>query len=131
MIKKSKNNSLKITEYGKEGEKIAEKFYIKNGFTLLSKNFFIATNSLRGEIDLIVKKDNIIVFIEVKRRSYRYNNPILLLDKKKKERMINLALLFLTKNNFATDDFTIRFDMAYLINNDLQIISNFFTDNER
>ena len=50
---------------GKIGENIALKYYQKNGYQLLAKNFF----TRYGEIDLLLKKDNYYLAVEVKTRT--------------------------------------------------------------
>lgn len=58
---------------GKNGEKIAEKYLLENNYKILEKNF----NCRQGEIDIIAKEDDEIIFIEVKTRTNkRYGNPI-------------------------------------------------------
>jgi len=49
---------------GRIGEEIALKYLKDKGYTLLQKNFYCRW----GEIDLIFKKDNKIIFVEVKTR---------------------------------------------------------------
>ena len=49
-------------EVGKLGEKIAENYLTKNGYQLIAKNF----HTRFGEIDLIVTKNNKLIFVEVK-----------------------------------------------------------------
>jgi len=49
---------------GKIGEKIALSYLKEKGYKLLKKNFYCRW----GEIDLILKNDNKIVFVEVKTR---------------------------------------------------------------
>lgn len=51
---------------GEEGEKIAVKHFVKQGFKILDKNY----RKKWGEIDIIAKKSNILHFIEVKTVSY-------------------------------------------------------------
>ena len=53
-------------EAGKAGEDDAARFLIQKGFTILERNF---RNGKYGEIDIIARKDNVIVFAEVKNRS--------------------------------------------------------------
>jgi putative endonuclease len=50
---------------GNEGEVLAADFLVGKGFTILERNF----RRKRSEIDLIVKRGNWLVFIEVKSRS--------------------------------------------------------------
>ena len=52
-------------EKGDLGEVIALKYLIKSGAEILERNYKIKT----GEIDIIAKVDNELVFIEVKSRS--------------------------------------------------------------
>ena len=52
-------------ETGAIGEKLAADFLIKKGFEVVAQNF----RSRKAEIDLIVKRDNWLIFVEVKTRS--------------------------------------------------------------
>lgn len=57
---------------GKAGESTAEIFLKKKGYRIIDRNF----RCKKGEIDLIVKKHNIIAFVEVKtRNSLKYGTP--------------------------------------------------------
>lgn len=49
---------------GKLGETIASEYLVDHGYTLIERNF----KARYGEIDLIVSKNNILVFVEVKTR---------------------------------------------------------------
>lgn len=58
---------------GRSGEDIAEKYLIQNNYQIIEKNF----SCRQGEIDIIAKDKNEIVFIEVKTRTNKnYGNPI-------------------------------------------------------
>lgn len=59
------NNHIKI---GKEGEVLAAGYLIKNGFEVIEKNY----RYRRFEIDIIAKKENTLIFVEVKTRSGNY-----------------------------------------------------------
>lgn len=50
---------------GKIGEKLAAEYLEKHGYEIITTNFY----TKRGEIDIIARKDNEIVFVEVKTRS--------------------------------------------------------------
>ena len=60
---KDKKNNKKI---GNLGEKIAQKYLVDKGYTLVDTNFWRKW----GEIDIIAKKNDAIHFIEVKTVSY-------------------------------------------------------------
>lgn len=55
-------------QLGKLGEEIAEKYLRGKGYKILDRNFSkrFTSGYFKGEIDLIVKKDNLISFVEVK-----------------------------------------------------------------
>lgn len=53
------------TELGRQYEAIAEKFYHRLGFVTLEKNF----RQRVGELDLVMKRGGLLLFIEVKGRS--------------------------------------------------------------
>ena len=58
---------------GQEGEKIAIKYLQRLGYTIIEQNFRCKS----GEIDIIAKEEEQIIFIEVKTRtSNRYGEPI-------------------------------------------------------
>jgi len=47
---------------GKEGEEIAAKFLSDKGYKILERNYYTKF----GEIDLVVSKNNVLAFVEVK-----------------------------------------------------------------
>ena len=49
-------------EIGKIGENIAKTFLMKQGFDIIEQNYRI----LQGELDIVAKKDNVLIFVEVK-----------------------------------------------------------------
>jgi len=62
----------KPQQFGKESESIAIRHLKKNGYKILEQNY---RNKL-GEIDIIAKDKDTLVFIEVKaRKSGRFGNP--------------------------------------------------------
>ena len=63
---------IKTKDYGDIGEALAEKILIDKGYTIVDKNF----RSKFGEIDIVAKSGDELVFVEVKtRRSKRYGKP--------------------------------------------------------
>lgn len=59
---------LKNLSIGKAGEKWAAFLYEKNGYELIAQNYEIHIHKKVGELDLICKKGNELVFVEVKTR---------------------------------------------------------------
>lgn len=58
---------------GQNGEDIATEYLIENGYKILERNF----SCRQGEIDIIAKDKNEIVFIEVKTRTNKkYGEPV-------------------------------------------------------
>ena len=57
---------------GKLGEDIALEFLSKKGYRLIERNY----HSRFGEIDIIMKNDRYIIFVEVKlRKNNKYGTP--------------------------------------------------------
>ncbi len=61
---------LNKNSVGYDGERVAEKFLKKSGYKILERNWCNKKGRRIGEIDIIIqdKKDNIVVFVEVKSR---------------------------------------------------------------
>lgn len=73
---------------GSWGEEIACNYIIKNGMIVISRNY----RSKFGEIDIIARNDNCIVFIEVKtRKNNLYGNASEYVTRKKQEKIILTA----------------------------------------
>lgn len=96
-------NHLKL---GEQGEELAVAFLQKQGYRLLARCF----RTKIGEIDIIVKKSGIIVFVEVKtRRSSFFGTPAQAVNRRKQDKIINTALNYLNYTN--NHDAAIRFDI--------------------
>lgn len=80
---------------GKHYEQIALEYLLSLGFELVSQNF----HSRYGEIDLIMQKDSILHFIEVK--SSNYMQPLLKITSKKLERITKTIYIFLEQRNLT------------------------------
>ncbi len=107
MLEKYKMNKRK---FGNIGEKIAQKYLIEKGYKIIATNFYTKS----GEIDIITKKKNEIIFVEVKTRTnYNYGRPSEAIDKNKKKHMKNTARIFLSLNNYSK--YNIRFDAIEVI----------------
>jgi putative endonuclease len=77
---------------GQWGEKIAEKFFEEKGYVVIERNF----RTPYGELDLIVRNLEGIVFVEVKTRtSDTFGFPETAITKIKKSHMIQSAEAFM------------------------------------
>ena len=104
---------------GSKGEDIACQYLIKNGYKILEKNFKVSF----GEIDLIVNKNNIICFVEVKtRNSLIYGLPEEAITEKKKSKIIKVAQYYIKNKHLYK--YLFRFDVISikLKNNNLENI---------
>lgn len=78
---------------GKLGEQIAKQYLIKKGYDFIEANFSCNI----GEIDLILKNQEFLVFVEVKTRKYSHLeiDPLISLTQKKRRKLLNLGKLYL------------------------------------
>jgi putative endonuclease len=91
---------------GKEGEDLAARFLINKGFEIIERNY----RHKRSEIDLIVKKDNWLVFVEVKLRSSdAYGYPEDFVDYKKARNIVDGAEQYTYENNWQGN---VRYDIV-------------------
>ena len=110
---------------GKEGEKIAAAFLKKNGYRIIEINFRCPI----GEIDIVAKEKNDLVFVEVKtRKSMELGYPEQAVGIRKQKKMSQLALWYLQKRKIA--DTNARFDVVAVTlipeNNEVKLIKNAF-----
>ena len=92
-------------EFGALGEKLAAKYLKKNGYIILEKNY---RNKL-GEIDIIARKGEEIVFVEVKSRSADpYLGGAYSVDQRKQFHILRTASAYLSENHC---DLQPRFDI--------------------
>lgn len=90
-------------EIGIFGEDAACVFLEENGISVLKRNYHCRT----GEIDIIARDGDTIVFCEVKtRKSKSFGNPGEFVDYRKQQKIITAALYYLGR-----DDIDMRFDV--------------------
>lgn len=93
-------------EVGLCGEDIAVRYLEAQGFSVVSRNF----RSRFGEIDVIAKDGDTIVFIEVKtRRSRRFGKAIEQITKAKQRKVMKAASEYLLRTGALEND--VRFDV--------------------
>ncbi len=89
---------------GNYGERVAAAFLRRHGYKVLTRNY--KTDS--GEIDLVCRHDDILVFVEVKTRAHKVVRPAEAIDARKEEALRNTARRYLSL--LDRDDITWRFD---------------------
>jgi len=103
---------VSTTSIGREGEKIAGELLRSKGFEIIETNFHFG----HGEIDIIARDGEYIVFCEVKaRRGERFGDPVLAITPTKQRQLRKIAEGYLYRNNlFGTpcrfDVVTVRWD---------------------
>ena len=93
---------------GAHYEQLALRHLRTNGLELVEKNFHCRL----GEIDLILRDDNCLVFVEVRyRRSNRFATAAQSVDEKKQAKIARTASMFLGKNP-GMSHYPVRFDVV-------------------
>ena len=92
---------------GQQGEQLALAYYQNLGYTLAETNY----HTRFGEIDLILQKEGLWVFSEVKTRNYHaIAHPSEWVDGKKQAKIRTTALAYLQKHHLG--DVPMRFDVV-------------------
>ena len=100
----------KNKQKGQKAEQLALQEMQKLGYTILEQNFRRYT----GEIDIIAKKENLIVFTEVKfRQSEKNGLPCEAVTTQKQNHIIQTANIYLSENQISNSN--IRFDVAEIL----------------
>lgn len=99
----------KNQEIGQQGELSAIEHLISKGYEILERNYRYS----RAEIDVICKKDDRLVFVEVKTRSYTYyGEPADFVTSKKEELIMDAANAYMARINYA---WKFRFDIIGIV----------------
>ncbi len=97
-------------ELGQKGEEFALRFLKKRGYQIIQKNYVCKM----GEMDIIAKEKDTLVFIEVKTRtSTTFGPPQLAVNHKKQSQMSKVALYFLKEKKL--EDIKARFDVVAIL----------------
>lgn len=106
---------------GRWGEDRAAAHYRHLGYTVLDRNW----RSPSGELDLVVERDGIVVFSEVKtRRDDRYGPAAAAVGPTKQRRIRRLAVEWLDAHRMARDG--IRFDVVAITGVRVDVIESAF-----
>ena len=97
---------ISSSKTGRQGERVAAQFLENKGCTILERNYHVRG----GEIDIIARSDEIIVFVEVKStRANSFGNPATWVDERKQKRIGCAAERYLLDKKIENVD--CRFDV--------------------
>ena len=118
--KKNASDSYKI-RVGRNHEQLAAKYFIEQQYKILEKNW----RAGKKEIDLIIQKDSLIVFVEVKySSSKKFGHPSERVDKKKIENLTYAAQQYIIAKEIQNVD--LRFDVVTFVDGKLEHFENAF-----
>ena len=101
---------LKDKSLGARGEDLALRFLVGHGYTLVERNY----RTRRWEIDLIVRHDDTLVFVEVKlRRGTGFGDPLESVTPRKQKTLRSVAEHYLYTRKPRFD--TLRFDVIGIL----------------
>ena len=93
---------------GRDAESLAERFLARRGLVPVSRNY----RCRRGEIDLVMRDADTLVFVEVRRRTSRaFGDGADSVDAHKQARLVAAAEHYLMANRIG-DDRPCRFDVV-------------------
>ena len=97
-------------------------FLEKNGYEIIERNF----RCKFGEIDIIARNEDYLVFVEVKyRSSMLYGSPAEAINLKKQQRIYKVAQFYILKKRIPMD-FPVRFDAVLIIGGEISVVKNAF-----
>ena len=106
---------------GISGEKLATKYLKKHKYKILERNF----RCILGEVDIIAKQGETLVFVEVKTRSScAFGRPCEAVDEVKQEKLRKLALYY--QRIKRAYNIPLRFDVVEVLDNEINLIVNAF-----
>ncbi len=110
---------------GNLGEDIAASFFRSKGFEIIKRNYRFGKI---GEMDIIVRKDDLIVFAEVKNRnSGEYGGAYYSITERKKRTLKKVAGQFLhTHPDLLSENITYRYDMIAVDSGRVEWIEDIF-----
>ena len=109
-------------ELGQRGERRAAWFYRLRGYRIVARNVHLRS----GEIDLVVARGRLLVFVEVKaRQSITAGDGVDAVDRRKKLQLISLADQYLTRHPHSGE---VRHDIVSLFWNGWRFLVAHFPD---
>ena len=93
---------------GRDAEELAERYLSRHGLMLIMRNY----RCRRGEIDLVMRDADTLVFVEVRRRtSHAFGGGVASVDSRKRTRLVAAAEHYLMMKRIS-DERPCRFDVV-------------------
>lgn len=110
-----RNNRQHTVHRGRRFEKQAALFYEGQGFEVVQRNW----QASHLEIDLIVRRDNLLVFVEVKSSSSdSFGHPAEKIDRRKMANLTKAARQYIVEHDISDCD--LRFDVVTFVKGKLE-----------
>ena len=107
---------------GQEQEVKAACFLKTEGYQILERNY----RCKKGEIDLIAREGQYLVFVEVKyRKDDKKGYPAQAVDQRKQQKIRKSAMIYLKKNHLSFEQ-PIRFDVVEILGKKIRVIKHAF-----
>lgn len=106
---------------GVYGEAIAKEYLKTQKFKIIEQNY----KNFCGEVDIIAKDGDTLVFLEVKsRESFLFGRPCEAVDRRKQNKIKKVALSYLKFKKLKNVD--VRFDVIEILGDEVNYIKNAF-----
>ncbi len=103
-------------------EGIALEYLRSLGFQILERNY----RCRKGEIDLVCREGDYLVFVEVKyRTTCRQGSAFMAVDKKKQHRVSRVAAYYLLEHGYS-EWYPCRFDVVAIDGSEISLVRNAF-----
>jgi putative endonuclease len=99
--------SAATQEFGELGERIAERWLRRQGWRVVQRRF----RSGHRDIDLVVERDDLVVFVEVKaRRGAEFGDPVEAVNWNKQRQLVRSASVWIDRHGRPSESY--RFDVV-------------------
>ncbi|MBL7033283.1 MAG: YraN family protein [Candidatus Delongbacteria bacterium] len=85
---------------GRNGERFAERYFRQRGYQVIARNWH---HPSLGELDLILRRGRLLIFVEVKTTGTAGINPVEQVDAAKEQRLYRLAEAFIAEHSWAAE----------------------------